>query len=135
MPIMWKSWLTYYTTKPKRFNKLNTLEKMSILIYADTSNGALTKNAFEAVSYGAQLAQKTGGSATAIVTGSASGLEELGKYGASKVIHVADASLDQFDPQKVTAVMAEVAGSVGAKTLIFSHDFAGKSVLKISVLK
>ncbi len=101
---------------------------MSILIYADTSNGALTKNAFEAVNYGAQLAQKTGDVAVAVVTGSASGLEELGKYGVNKVIHVADAGLDNFDPQKVTHVINEVANAQGAKTIIFSHDYAGKSV-------
>jgi len=102
---------------------------MSILIYADTTNGALTKNAFEAASYGAQLAQKMGSTATAIVAGSASGLEELGKYGVTKVMHVSDASLDNFDPQKMTAAIAEVASSVGAKTIIFSHDFAGKSIV------
>lgn len=101
---------------------------MSILIYADTSNGALTKNAFEAVNYGAQLAQKTGDVAVAVVAGSASGLEELGKYGVNKVIHVADAGLDNFDPQKVTHVINEVANAQGAKTIIFSHDYAGKSV-------
>ena len=78
---------------------------MSILIYADSNNGALTKNAFEAVSYGAQLAQQTGSSAVAIVTGTVSGIEDLGKYGVSKVLHASDASLDNFDPQKITHVI------------------------------
>ncbi|TXB66891.1 electron transfer flavoprotein subunit alpha/FixB family protein [Vicingus serpentipes] len=101
---------------------------MSILIYADSNNGALTKNAFEAVSYGAQLAQQTGSSAVAIVTGTVSGIEDLGKYGVSKVLHASDASLDNFDPQKITHVIAEAAKSVGADTIIFSHDYSGKSV-------
>ncbi|MCB9360328.1 MAG: electron transfer flavoprotein subunit alpha/FixB family protein [Flavobacteriales bacterium] len=101
---------------------------MSILIYADSSNGKLTKNAFEAANYGAQLAQQTGSSATALVTGTVSGIEELGKYGISKVLHASDATLDSFDPQKITHVIAEAAKSIGADTIIFSHDYSGKSV-------
>lgn len=101
---------------------------MSILIYADSSNGKLTKNAFEAANYGAQLAQQTGSSAVAVVTGTVSGIEELGKYGVSKVLHVSDAALDAFDPQKMTHVIAEAAKSVGATTIIFSHDYSGKSI-------
>ena len=53
---------------------------MSVLIYTDSSNGALTKNAFEAANYGGQLAKAAGTDAIAVVTGSASGLEELGNY-------------------------------------------------------
>ena len=101
---------------------------MSVLIYTDSNNGALTKNAFEAANYGGQLAQAAGTDAIAIVTGSASGLEELGKYGVSKVLHVADAALDNFDPQKIAHVMAEAASTTGADTIVFSHDYSGKSV-------
>jgi electron transfer flavoprotein alpha subunit len=101
---------------------------MSILIYADSANGALTKNAFEAANYGGQLAQVAGTSAVAVVTGSASGIEELGNYGVGKVLHVADASLDNFDPQKIAHVIAEAASSEGADTIVFSHDYSGKSV-------
>jgi electron transfer flavoprotein alpha subunit len=101
---------------------------MSVLIYADSSNGALTKNAFEAANYGAQLAQATGTDAIAVVAGNASGLEELGKYGVSKVLHVADAVLDNFDPQKVAQVVAQAASAGGADTIIFAHDYSGKSV-------
>ena len=101
---------------------------MSVLIYADSNNGALTKNAFEAANYGGQLAQAAGTDAIAIVTGSASGLEELGKYGVSKVLHVAAATLDNFDPQKIAHVMAEAASTTGADTIVFAHDYSGKSV-------
>ena len=101
---------------------------MSVLIYTDSNNGALTKNAFEAANYGGQLAQAAGTDAIAIVTGSASGLEELGKYGVSKVLHVADAALDNFDPQKIAHVMAQGASTTGADTIVFSHDYSGKSV-------
>lgn len=101
---------------------------MSVLIYADSNNGVLTKNAFEAANYGAQLAQASGVEAIAVVAGNASGLEELGKFGISKILHVADANLDNFDPQKITHVIAQAASTVGADTIVFSHDYTGKSV-------
>lgn len=101
---------------------------MSVLIYTDSSNGALTKNAFEAANYGGQLATAAGTDAIAVVIGSAAGLEELGNYGVSKVLHVADASLDNFDPKKITAILAQAADSADADTIVFAHDYSGKSV-------
>ncbi len=101
---------------------------MSVLIYTESSNGTLTKNALEAASYGAQVAQVNGTTAIAVVAGTASGLEQLGNYGITKVLHVSDSSLDNFDPQKITHIVAEAAKSEGADTIIFSHDFSGKSV-------
>ncbi|MCB0401978.1 MAG: electron transfer flavoprotein subunit alpha/FixB family protein [Flavobacteriales bacterium] len=101
---------------------------MSVLVYADSSNGSLTKNAFEAANYGGQFAKAQGTTAVAVVTGSASGLEELGKYGISKVLHASDTALDQFDPKKVTAVVAAAAQQEGATTVVFAHDYSGKAV-------
>lgn len=101
---------------------------MSVLIYADSNNGALTKNAFEAANYGAQLAQAAGKNAVAVVTGSASGLEELGNYGITKILHCDDANLAGFDPQKVATVVAAAAKAEGADTIVFAHDYTGKSV-------
>ena len=98
---------------------------MSVLIYTDSNNGALTKNAFEAASYGAQVANAKGTSAVAVVTGSVSNIEELGNYGVTKVLHCSDGSLDNFDPQKVAAVVSSAAKQEGSDTIIFSHDFSG----------
>jgi len=101
---------------------------MSVLIYTDSSNGALTKNAFEAANYGGQLAQAAGTEAIAIVVGAAEGLEALGKYGVSKVMHIVDAALDNFDPQKMAHVVAAAASETGAETIVFAHDYTGKAV-------
>ncbi len=101
---------------------------MSVLIYTDSSNGALTKNAYEAANYGGQLAKAAGTEAIAVVAGSASGLEALGNYGISKVMHVSDAGLDNFDPQKIAHVVASAASETGADTIVFAHDYTGKSV-------
>ena len=101
---------------------------MSILIYADSANGTLTKNAFEAANYAGQLAKSAGKNAVALVLGNASGLEELGNYGINKVLHFADADLNGFDPQKIAAVVADAVKAEGADTIVFAHDYTGKSV-------
>lgn len=101
---------------------------MSILVFADSANGVLTKNALEAANYGAQMASKTGDVAVALVLGSASNIDALGQFGIAKALHVSDASLDKFDPQKITHVLAEVTQSEGFDTVVFAHDYSGKSV-------
>ncbi|PCJ23755.1 MAG: electron transfer flavoprotein subunit alpha [Flavobacteriales bacterium] len=99
---------------------------MSVLIYADSSNGTLTKNAFEAANYGGQIAKEAGTDAVAVVVGSASGLEELGNYGVSKVLHIT--GLDNFDSQKIIYIVAQAVNEIGADTIIFAHDYTGKSI-------
>ena len=98
-----------------------------VLIFAETQKGKFKKTAYEAVTYGYKTAQILGTECAALVLGTASGLEELGKYGASKVYHVPDAALDNFDSQVYAAVISEVAGKAGANVIIFSHSALGKS--------
>ncbi len=96
---------------------------MSTLVYINSNNG-LAKNALEAVTY----AKKLGGDVTAITTGSAdaSTLASLGQYGASKVL--VDRSVTTDDSQQITNVVANAAEALGVNTVVFSHDFLGKSV-------
>lgn len=103
---------------------------MSVLIFADQDNGKIKKAAFEAISYGAKVAEKTGSSATAIVMGSCeeAELKALGNYGAVKVLHAADKLLDQFDPTVYTKVICKAAEQEDAQIIIFSHNFNGKAV-------
>ena len=100
-----------------------------VLVFVETQNGTFKKAAAELVTYAYKTAQVLGTECAALVLGSAAGAEELGKYGAQKILHVADTSLDQFDSQVYTAVIASVAGQVGADTLILSHTSTGKSLL------
>jgi electron transfer flavoprotein alpha subunit len=65
---------------------------MATLVFVEVSDGKVRKTSLEALAYAHQM----GAGVTAIVMGtvSASELETLGKYGAQKVLHVADARLD-----------------------------------------
>jgi len=94
-----------------------------ILVYVNSTNG-LSKSALETVTYG----KKLGADVTVVTNGNASAdlLASLGEYGASKVI--VDRSVDGEDAQQLTRLIASVAQSVGANTVVFSHDLIGKAV-------
>lgn len=103
---------------------------MSVIIFADQFQGKIKKAALEAVQYGAKVAQQLGTSATAVVVGEAAAdeLEALGKYGATKVLHVSDARLNEPEAGVCTKIMAEAATKESAKVIIFPHNFSGRSI-------
>ena len=100
-----------------------------VLVLAETQKGAFKKAAFELVTYGKQTAEAMGSDCVALVLGSASDPAQLGKYGASKVYHIDNTSLDEFDSQAYTAVVADAAKQLGAKVIILGHTSMGKSLL------
>lgn len=108
---------------------------MSVLIYTDSADGTLTKNAFEAANYGALLAKKEGKSATAIVIGEASDIDKLGAYGITKVLHVNDAALNNFDPQRNAGIIAQAVAKENATTVVFAHDYSGKATAPMLAAK
>ncbi|NRA13549.1 MAG: electron transfer flavoprotein subunit alpha/FixB family protein, partial [Crocinitomicaceae bacterium] len=96
---------------------------MSTLVYIN-SNSGLAKSALEAVTYG----KKLGSDVTVVTCGSAdeSALSQLGEYGASKVL--VDRSVTSNDAQQILNVVSTAAASVGATTIVFSHDLIAKAV-------
>ncbi|MDB9964321.1 electron transfer flavoprotein subunit alpha/FixB family protein [Vicingaceae bacterium] len=108
---------------------------MSILVYANTANNKVHKSAFEAVSYGALIAEKSGDTVTAVVVGNADDLDTLGKYGADKVLHVTNDKLNDFQPTLVAQAIQHAAEENNASIIVFSHDLSGKSVAPILAAK
>lgn len=101
---------------------------MSILVYANTAKNEVHKSAYEVVSYGSQLAQKTGDTVTAMVIGEASNLSSLEKFGADKIIQVKNDELASFQPSLLCKAINQVANAERANTIIFSHDLTGKAI-------
>jgi electron transfer flavoprotein alpha subunit len=100
-----------------------------VLVFAESPRGQFKKASFEAVTYGKKVADQLGVPCVALVLGThAAQAGELGRYGASKVLHVADAALNDFDSQTYAAAVAEVAKQQGAKVLVLSHTSTGKAV-------
>ena len=102
---------------------------MSVLIFIDTAEGHVKKASFEAMTYGAKVAEQLGTTAEGVVLGTAKDdLASLGKYGVKKIHHVNNATLDHLDAQAYTKAIAEVATKTGAKVIVFSNNVDGKSI-------
>ena len=103
---------------------------MAVLFFAEAFNGKVKKNGLEAASYAAKVAAAAGTQCIGLAVGTIddSELSALGAYGASKVIKVANAALNNFDSQTYSKVIAEVAKSTGSDVIIISQSLAGKSI-------
>jgi len=102
---------------------------MSVLIFLDQADGHIKKSSFEAASYGAKLAQDLNSSAEGIVLGTVQDdLPALGKYGLKKIHTVKNDALNNFDDEVFTHIIAAAAKDTGAKVIIFSNNFNGKSI-------
>ena len=100
-----------------------------VLVFAEHQKGILKKAAIEAVTYGTKTAQALGTDCVALVLGSVEDAGQLGKFGATKVYHVADSNLDNFDSQVFTATISAAAQQLGAKVVVLSHSSTGKSLV------
>lgn len=103
---------------------------MSILVFAENSEGTYKKSSFEAVSYAAQLAQKMNERVVAVSLGVVDGKqhEELARYGADKVVSIADNRLNQFDAKAYAVALAQVASAENSSIVIISNTYGGKSI-------
>ncbi|GAA4823357.1 electron transfer flavoprotein subunit alpha/FixB family protein [Algivirga pacifica] len=92
---------------------------MSVLVYVETDNGLIKKSSFEAVTCGKKLGEVTVVAVGNVAEGE---LSQLGKYGVSKVLHVADERLDQGVIGATATVVAEAAQVVSAGTVIMARS-------------
>jgi electron transfer flavoprotein alpha subunit len=105
-----------------------------VLVYIDQSQGHIKKASFEAASYAAKVAALTGTEAEAILLGTVTDdVAALGNYGIKKVHTVADATLNNFDAQVYSKIIAQAA--TNADIIIFSNNTTAKAVApRLSVL-
>jgi electron transfer flavoprotein alpha subunit len=102
---------------------------MSVLIFIDQAEGHVKKASLEVLSYGAKVAGQLGTTAEGLVLGSVTeDLAALGKYGVKKVHHVANDTLNHFDAQVFTSVIAQAVTATGATVVIFSNNVDGKAI-------
>lgn len=101
---------------------------MSVLVFANATEGKIAKAAYEAIFYAKKIADKTDGSVTALTYGTVSDedLKKLGNYGASKVL--VNKNISAENDQTLTNLTAAAVEQEGAKTVVFSFDPAGKAI-------
>ncbi|MFC5284742.1 electron transfer flavoprotein subunit alpha/FixB family protein [Pedobacter alpinus] len=104
---------------------------MSVLVYVENAEGKFKKSIFEAVSYAKAIATQLNTNLTAISIGNvgASELENLGKYGATKVLNVSNEKLKSFVNQAYASVIAEAAKKEDANIIVVSNSFSGKGLV------
>ncbi len=94
---------------------------MSILIYAESQNGKISKGAKELASYAKSYGDKTGQEVIAISFG-AENPDELFKYGVSKVLNVKNEQLKQFNAFAHAQAIEQAAEKESAGLIIISSS-------------
>ena len=102
---------------------------MPVLIFIDTADGHVKKASLEVLTYGADVAKQLNTTTEAVVLGSVKDdLSALGKYGVTKIHHIANDLLNHFDAQVYSNVIAQVANASGATVIVFSNNVDGKAI-------
>jgi electron transfer flavoprotein alpha subunit len=99
---------------------------MAILVFVESAEGKIKTTSIEAVCY----AHAMGGGVTAIALGSVerSELENLGKYGAAKVLHANDEKLNEAVIQVYASVLAQAMQDEQADILVLANSSLGTPV-------
>jgi electron transfer flavoprotein alpha subunit len=97
---------------------------MSVLVFADSSEGKFKKSAFEVVSYGKKVAEQLGSNVVALSI-NANNVEELYTYGAEKVISVSNDSLSIFNAKAYSSVIKQVAEAQNSTIVILDSSING----------
>lgn len=94
---------------------------MSVLVYTESEEGKFKKIAFEAVSYAKGIANILGTSVIAVsINGNQT--DQLGKYGASKVLSVSNDKLENFNASAYADVIAQAAEQEAATIIVISSS-------------
>ncbi len=99
---------------------------MSVLVFVEAINNQYKKAAFEAVCYGAKVAEMTQGDCVVVTNGSADVAGELGKYGANRVLSFQSDKM--HDTAFVTQAITKAYEQCGAKQLVLCDNSRGKSI-------
>ena len=94
---------------------------MSVLVFADSSEGKFKKSAFEVVSYGKKVAEQLGHCCT-VVTINATDVSELYTYGAEKVLTVSNDQLRTFNAKGYTSVLQQAATAENASVVVLDSS-------------
>lgn len=103
---------------------------MSVLVFAENTQGKFKKSTFEIVSYAFTVAKQLNTTVTALSIGEVADeeLNKLSKYGATKILSANDARLKSFNVQPYASVIAQVAKAESSKVIVMSASFSGKGL-------
>ena len=100
---------------------------MSVLVYAESSEGKFKKVAFEATSYGKKVAEQLGTNLV-VLTINADDNAALNAYGAEKIVSVNNDALQNLNSKIVANVIKQVAEKESAEVVIIDSSANGISL-------
>ncbi len=103
---------------------------MSVLVFAENWDGKFKKSSFELLSYATKVAELLNTSAIAVSIGKVDNieLEQLGKYGVSKIINVTNDLLTTLDNKVYTDIIADISLKEKSTVIILSNNNTGKAL-------
>lgn len=99
---------------------------MSVLVFADSSEGKFKKTAFEVISYGKKVAEQLG-TDLVVLTINGGDTSELNTYGADKVVEVKN-NLTSFNAKAYATIIEQVAKAKEANTVIIDSSIDGLTI-------
>ena len=97
---------------------------MSVLVYANSSDGKFKKSAFEVVSYGKKVAEKLGTNLI-VLTINADDVSELQNYGAETIVTVKNEQLNAFNARGYASVIKQVVELKKSQVVIIDSSIDG----------
>lgn len=107
---------------------------MSVLVFADNSDGKFKKTAFEIVSFGKQVA-KQAGTSLVVVTINANDVSSLSTYGADKILKIQDSKLDSFNAKAYADCIYQAALKESADIVVVDSTNDGLYLAPILAVK
>jgi len=99
---------------------------MAVLVFVESAEGRVKATSIEAISYAKAMGQPV--TAIAMGEGNAEELQSLGKFGAAKVLHAADARLNQGNMLAYARVLAQAMADEQADVLVLAGSALGTPV-------
>ena len=97
---------------------------MSVLVFAESTEGKFKKTAFEVVSYGKKIAEQLSTTVTAL-TINASNATELSTYGAEKILKISSDKLNTFNAKAFASIIKQAAEKENATIVIIDSSANG----------
>lgn len=103
---------------------------MSILVFAENTDGNFKKSTLEAIAYAAEVAKRSATTCVAVSIGNVDDAKvaELSKYGADKIVNIKSEKLNSFVAEPFAKILANISSQENANVIIVSNTYSGKSV-------
>jgi electron transfer flavoprotein alpha subunit len=110
---------------------------MSVLVYAEATEGKFRKQAHEAITYGRKVADMLGVHTHVLCMDEVSEdeLKSLGKFGAQSVWFMKENRPMNFDPSVIAGVIARAEAQTNSDVLVLVQNFDGKAVAPVLAAK